>query len=66
MYIILTEHEFEDNQNKPICIVASDLRYLFDNPQCSIGDVLANVELVVVHNHPLVIVTIHNVNPCNK
>ena len=35
----------------------SDLRNLFDNPECSIANVLANIELVVVHDHPLVIVT---------
>ena len=35
-------------------------RDLLDNPESSIADVLANVELVVVHYHPLVVVTIQN------
>ena len=32
-------------------------RQLFHDPQCSIADVLANVEFVVVNDHPLVVVT---------
>ena len=37
-------------------------RELFDDPECAIGDVLANIELIVVHYHPLVVVTIETIN----
>ena len=44
-------HYIHDNHNE-----LSDLRDLFDNPQRPIGDVLADIELVIVHNHPLVVI----------
>ena len=38
-------------------------RDLLHNPESSVADVLANVELVVVHYHPLVVVTMETLKP---